>query len=129
MTVAGGRGVRADDRRRWHRVKLAVPVQVHAGTEARNPGVCPGTWVSRDVSTGGVYVMTNEKGVFVPDDILKVVIAIPWEAQKLFPFSRIAGLCRVVRVDEPAASNAEGRLGLALAFCNEQVALIGTIRS
>jgi hypothetical protein len=84
--------------------------------------------LSRDVSTGGVYVTTGGGDRVVPGEICTVSITIPWESRKAFPFSRIAGRCRVVRVDEVHPADEHPQQGVALAFCGDTTLLATTVR-
>lgn len=105
------------ERRRGHRISLAVPVRLLKGAGG-GPKVCPAAGESSDLSPSGVCLTTNDPGAFVPGEVLMVSIEIPWETRRVFPFSRILGPCRVVRVDEQR---------LALEFCGEDTTLLGAI--
>lgn len=128
MTVASDRDARSHERRRLHRVKLAVPVQFSAGAGGMKDGVCPQTGVTRDISPGGVFLTLKGESAFAPGDILRVLVSIPWNAKRPFPFSRVSGLCRVVRV-EPVPGGSEQEQGLALAFCDKGATMMGTTGS
>ena len=82
---------------------------------------------SRDLSTGGAYVTTGEAGPFAPDDVLTVWFSIPLESRRAFPFSRIMGACRIVRVEPQATDEAGSRVGLALEFHDDRITLLGAI--
>ena len=113
------------NRRRSPRVRLGVPVRLSYG--AGSGGAVPaGTGESADVGLGGVYLTTEEQGPFVPGELLTISIMIPWELRGLFPFSRILGRSRIVRVERAATSQSQ-RTGLALAFCDDQVTMLGAI--
>ncbi len=112
------------DRRRWHRIKLHVPVQVSAGTGFSGPAQAPFVAQSVDLCPGGCYLLTSERRRFAPDELLAVSLVIPLEARQAFPFSRIAGLCRVLRADEKWVADTK-RQGLALAFCEPHTLMLG----
>jgi hypothetical protein len=58
--------------------------------------------------------------------VLTVSVTIPWETRRLFPFSRIVGSGRIVRVEEvPAVPGT--KQGFALSFCEGDVTLLGAI--
>ena len=118
--------VRSFDRRQWHRVKLSVPVQFGKGAASEGQGVCPHTGGTIDLSNGGLYLSTGAGERFVPGEILTVSVEIPWEARGTFPFSRIVGSCRVVRVEEGFEAHGQ-QTGLALAFCEDRITLLGAI--
>ena len=123
----GGRGdPRSGDRRRWRRVRLSVPVQFGKGVEDKEEVLCPYAGETRDLGPGGAYVTLNGANSVARGDLLRVSIAIPWEVRELFPFSRIVGAGRVVRVDELPLSDQGEQTGLALEFC-DNVTILGTI--
>ena len=124
MDARSGRDARSYDRRRWPRVPMSVPV--HVSRTGDGGAVTQRQTQSVDLSTGGVYVMTEGDEAFAPGDILKVSVSVPWQARYLFPFSRIVGSCRVVRVDEVPESQGM-RCGAALAFSEENVMRLGAI--
>ncbi len=59
-------------------------------------------------------------------ELLRVSVSIPREARRHVPFSRIVGLCRVLRVERVPVEHGGGT-GIALAFCGERVSMFGTI--
>ena len=120
--TAGGR---SNDWRRWPRVKLSIPVRRSRAGEGNSGAVPCGAGQSRNLSTGGAY-LTAEGGGFVPGEIVRVEIFVPWEARHAFPFSRIVGSCRVVRIDDLPSSEGELR-GLALEFCARDMTMLGAI--
>ena len=117
-------GERPINWRRSPRVRIAVPVRWHSG--AGGAALPAGTGESADLSLGGVYLTTEAEGPFAPGELLTVSVTIPWELRGLFPFSRIVGPSRVVRV-EPMATSQGQRIGLAFAFCDDQVTMLGAI--
>lgn len=126
MIRSGGRDVRSCDRRRGPRVKLSIPVQFGQGArEAEGP--CPCTGQSQNLGAGGVHLVTGEGGPFVPGERLMVSIAVPWEARRLFPFSRIVGPCRIVRVEEVSTTDNAKQTGLALSFSRDEMTLLGAV--
>ena len=126
MARIGVPDVRSFDRRQWHRVRLSVRVQFgkHAGSEGQ--GVCPHTGETISLSSGGLYLSAAGEGTFVPGEILTVSVEIPWEVRGVFPFSRIVGSCRIVRVEESSQTQGQ-KTGLALAFCEDRITLLGAI--
>ncbi|MDP3723628.1 MAG: PilZ domain-containing protein [Candidatus Omnitrophota bacterium] len=138
--VIGRHGQRLDDRRRWHRVQCSAPVQFCIGT-AQKGGVSSFLeGRSTDLSVDGLYLTTRVVTSVAPGDPLTVSIRIPLERRRSFPFSRIVGLCRVVRVEDLEkewVGGSEGQVdtrqpagkaaqGLALAFC-EGVTRLGAM--
>jgi len=100
-----------------------VPAKVRKGT-AQEGLSDPVAAQSADLGTGGVYLQAAE-GAFAPGEFVTVTIEVPWELRRAFPFSRIMATCRVIRVDEPAASG-QGK-GVALEFCSEGTTMFGSI--
>ena len=110
------------ERRRHRRVSLSVPVLAkRMGMEER--GVFE-TGETQDVSLAGVYFTTSAWRDVQPQEVLTVSIAVPREQSRDFPFSRLAGRGRVVRVG-PAddATPKEPRLGIALEFAEDLTVL------
>lgn len=127
MTHVEVAGTRPSDRRHWPRVRLAVPVEVSPGAGGRGEAAPQFMAQSSDLSPGGLYLTTRDSGAFAPGEMLTVSIAIPWEFRQRFPFSRLMGPCRVVRVDEVTTESGATR-GVALAFCGtDAVTFLGTV--
>ena len=126
MAAVRVRSAQEWDSRRWHRVRLGVPVQVSRGTAAQGQRASPWTGLSKDLSPGGVYLTTRKGGSFVPGDIVTVSITVPWEARGVFPFSRIVGPCRVARTEDVSTDQGKQH-GLALTFCEDRITLLGAI--
>ncbi len=82
---------------------------------------------SADISTGGGYFTTREPGPFVPGEVLAMSIAVPWELRRIFPFSRIVGSGRIVRVEEQPEAIQDGDRGVALEFNPSGTTLLGAI--
>jgi len=120
VEVAGKRSL---DRRHWPRVRLALPVVVTRRGEGSGQAACSYTAQSIDLSPGGFYLASREGEAFAPEELLSVLVVIPWEARQRFPFSRLAGLCRVVRVDQVSVDSGTAQ-GIALAFCGMDTATI-----
>lgn len=119
-------GVGALERRRQGRVSVVVPVLCgKADAPARGRALpCKG-W-SRDLSAEGVYAMLREGNSFTAGEIVAVDVEVPWESRRGFPFSRLIGTARVVRIDAlPAVAN-NPVWGVALSFCPD-VTKLGAI--
>lgn len=127
MVLSGAHGPQGYERRARHRAELAVPVSFArmARTGEEGPSVEAKTL---NISSGGAYLTTAEPGPFAVGDILSASIEIPRESRRIFPFSRILGSCRVVRV-EPIPTDVGRHWGLALEFMGGQVTLLGAIIS
>ncbi len=118
----------AAERRHASRVKLATSIRINRRSdEAEGGAVSTSDETARvvDLSAGGVYVAVQRPVRFVPDEILSVSLTVPSAAHRAVPFSKLAGLCRVVRVDERVVDGVSVQ-GMALAFCREHVTMLGT---
>jgi len=105
-----------------------VPVSFDRDTGAYSGAVLRYSAVaqSKDVSADGVYLMTRDGGQIVFGELLRVSIAIPEELRRQFPFSRIVGLCRIVRVDQASAEEG-GAQRFAVAFCEDRMTMLSAI--
>ena len=109
------------ERRHASRVRLATSIRISRRSDEADGGAASAAHETArvvDLSAGGVYVALPSPSRFVLEEILSVFLAVPSAAHRAVPFSRLAGFCRVVRVDER---------GMALAFCGEHVTMLGTI--
>ncbi len=115
------------ERRRKRRLSLQAPVQlgrVPARVSTDRP--LREEYVTKDLGLGGVYFETAGDSAFAVDEIVTISVAIPETHIRQFPFSRLAGPGRVVRVTPLAgadvAAASKGR-GVALAFSSDLTAL------
>ena len=111
------------DRRRQRRVNFQVPIQIRrAGTEGLGP---PEDAVAINVSLAGVYFESPRGQTYAPNESIMVSISIPEPLQREFPFTRLAGRSRVVRVDALPGRRAsdDTRQGVALEFGEHVTAL------
>ena len=72
-------------------------------------------------------MLTGNQGQFVPGEMLSVCVAIPAKDRERLPFSRIIGFGRVVRVERLSTASHARQRGLALAFCQDQLHLLGAM--
>ena len=121
MNALSGQGAGFDDRRRWPRVKLSVPVQFGKGSGGKGELLYFSAGQSSDIGSNGVLFTPNEPGPFALGEVLALSIAIPWELRRRFPFSRIVGFGRVKRVEEGEQRQ------VALEFCENDITLLGAI--
>lgn len=103
------------ERRRQRRVILETPVFMRAATEdpyALHEGIV------KTLSLWGAYCLVPRWRALEPGDSLVLSLTVPPAAYGQFPFSRVAGLGRVVRVEELAdsADAAPARIGVAVAL-------------
>lgn len=114
------------DRRRGRRVSLEAPLLVRRAG-AGEPG--PFTeQTAKNLSLAGVYFETEGNEPYAINETLITAVAIPEPERRAFPFTRLFGRSRVVRVDEipqPPAGGAK-RYGVALEFSEDVTALTAT---
>ena len=110
------------ERRRHRRVPLSVHVLAkRMGADER--GVFE-SGETKDVSLAGVYFTTPAWQDVRPQEVLTVSVSVPREQSRDFPFSRLAGRGRVVRVDAVSGETPEERrLGLAVEFADDLTVL------
>ena len=110
------------ERRRHRRVPLAVRVlakRVRVG----ECGVFEAGQTT-DVSLAGVYFTTAAWRDVQPQEMLTVSVSVPREQSRDFPFSRLAGRGRVVRVDPMgAAMPGSPQVGVAVEFADDLTVL------
>ncbi len=106
------------ERRRSHRVRLNVPVELSQEAHGLAQNTKSARVSSVDLSTAGAYVTVPEGHAFALGQTLLVSLVIPEAVRRTFPFSRIVGPGCVVRADEQ---------GIALAFCEDQTICLGAI--
>ena len=103
------------ERRRYRRVPLEVQVLAKRTAPGEPSRFQPG--VTQDVSLSGVYFTTPAWQQVQPQEVLTVSISVPREQSRDFPFSRLVGRGRVVRVQPVDGETAdEQQLGIALEF-------------
>ena len=122
--VAGGG--RRFENRRARRVPVTVPVEIEHEAGKSGGVVSRLVGESRDVSADGMYVTISGRGRFISGDVLRVSVSIPWESRRVVPFTRILGLCRVVRTEDLSTKDWIQQ-GLAVSFCEDQVSMLGTM--
>ena len=104
------------ERRRHRRIELAVPIVTKPQQEAQGGEFKTG--VTRNLSLAGTLFETGQYHILRAEDLLMVSISIPRDKARGFPFSRLAGRARIVRVSELAKAEEEGPrlLEVALEF-------------
>ena len=110
------------DRRRGRRISLHAPLTIRrvSGQQAETFKET----VIGNVSLAGVYFETGEKDAYAIDDVVMTSVTIPESQRRDFPFTRLAGRSRVVRVRElPADKSGGKRYGVALQFGEDLTAL------
>lgn len=104
------------ERRRGRRVPIQATVAVRRPNEPVQR-----EHATQNISLAGVYFETDHP---IPlNDLVMTSVAIPESERRAFPFTRLAGRSRVVRVTELPPQDGRTRYGIALEFGNDLVAL------
>ena len=118
---------RGPERRRGRRINLEAPLLMWH-VEAKSPR--PITELStKNVSLAGVYFETDGDGSsYAVNQVVMTSVAIPESQRRDFPFTRLAGTSRVVRVTELPQADADDkkRFGVALEFSDDLITLTAT---
>ena len=80
----------------------------------------------QNISLAGVYFETDQPGALAPNAQVLASVSIPEAERRAFPFTRLAGRGRVVRMDELPAQDGSSpprRYGVALEFGKDLTAL------
>ena len=112
------------ERRRGRRVPMNVPVLIRRfGGQEAAPSPCEHT--TQNISLAGLYFETDRSDILSLNDLVLASVSIPEAERRTFPFARLAGRSRVVRVHElPAApGQSAARFGVALEFSRDVTAL------
>lgn len=111
------------EKRKDKRLDLSLPIQAKRAREGPEAPFRGG--VTRNVSVGGVCFEVSSWREIKLGDVVTISISVPREFSHIFPFSRLAGKARVVRIEEMAPDEfyeAE-RQGIALEFGSDFVML------
>ena len=111
------------ERRRGKRANVQAPLLIRRpGTQPNEP---PAEEVAENVSLGGAYFRTSRKEAYAVNDVVIASVSVPESYTRVFPFSRVAGRSRVVRVIELLGPEASGpaQVGVALEFHKDLTAL------
>lgn len=109
----------AEERRRGRRVPIQASVLLRSLDEQ-----APSEHTIRNISLAGVYFETDEPCTLALNAPVLASVSIPEAERRAFPFTRLAGRGRVVRLDElPAQEGSPRRFGVALEFGNDLTAL------
>ena len=110
------------ERRRGRRIELQAPLLIRRGT---TPATEPAPeYVTENISMVGIYFEADE-GAYRVNDLVNAVVSVPEPQRRSFPFTRLTGRCRVVRVNELPQTGPTGRkrFGVALEFGTDATAL------
>jgi hypothetical protein len=105
------------ERRRGRRVTLDAPLLL------RSDGQSSSQHHTSNLSLVGAYFETAAPGPLAPNAQVTASVSIPEPERRTFPFTRLAGRGRVVRIDELPPQDGSPRYGVALEFSNDLTAL------
>ena len=111
------------EKRRGRRANVQAPLLIRRfGEEA--PGSAKEE-VTKNISLAGVYFETDRGQGYAVNDVVMASVSIPGAQTREFPFTRLAGRSRIVRVDDSSqeGSGKEKRVGVALEFGEDLTAL------
>ena len=110
------------ERRRGRRASVEAPLLIRR-TGAQ--GSASTEEVTKNVSLAGVYFETEEGHPYADNEIVMASVSIPESSVREFPFTRLAGRGRVVRIDEVREQEPSRpkRFGIALEFGHDLTAL------
>ena len=112
------------ERRKGRRAAVQAPILIRrVGTREPEPFT---EQVARNISLAGVYFETTEKGAYEVNQLVMTSVSVPEIQRREFPFTRVAGRSRVVRIEELAEATGHSRFGIALEFGDDITALTAT---
>ncbi len=124
-TVTGQSGI---ERRRGRRVNLNAPLLIRRLETSKAEPFAEA--VTKEVSLTGLYFEYEADGelAYQINDVVVASISVSDPQQREFPFSRVAGRGRIVRVDALAGKTPGARkcFGIALEFGSDVTALAAT---
>ena len=114
------------ERRRGRRVDLEAPLVIRRLGVRESRSLTE--QVTKNIGLGGVYFETDQAGGYGVNEMLMTSISILESQRREFPFTRLAGPTRVVRVNELSSSQTQGtkRFGIAIEFGNDLTILTAT---
>lgn len=116
------------ERRRGRRVNLNAPLLIRRVGPSQPESFAQA--LTKEVSLTGLYFEYETEGApeYQMNDVVVASVSVSDPQQREFPFSRLAGRGRIVRVDALAdgKAGARKRFGIALEFGSDVTALAAT---
>ena len=88
------------EKRKFKRLDLSLPMKIRRLSDTGKEEVQDGVTVN--VSFNGAYVIDINIKSIKPEDKINISLSVPRDDVRDFPFSRIVGKARVVRVEKDA---------------------------
>lgn len=113
------------ERRRHERLDIALPIEVRRRGKEMAGEMIFETATTVNLSFGGVYFKTHFRKPIDTGEHVSVAISVPREKFRFFPFSRLVGRARVVRIEELPGNALDplAKQGIALAFSSDLISL------
>ena len=112
------------ERRKGRRANVQAPILIRrVGHREPEPFQ---EQVAKNISLAGVYFETTEQHAYEVNQLVMTSVSVPETQRREFPFTRVAGRSRVVRVEPLSASSGVSRYGVALEFGDDITALTAT---
>lgn len=111
------------ERRRGRRANVQVPLRIRRVDTAKPEDFRE--QVASNVSLAGAYFEAAEGHPYTVNDLVMAAVTVPEGQRREFPFTRLAGRGRVVRIHELGGKAPDGRkrYGVALEFGEDLTAL------
>lgn len=111
------------ERRRGRRINIEAPVLVKRIDTSASKSFQEHK--TRNIGLTGVYFEADAAidHTFSVNDVVSASVSVPEAQRREFPFTRVIGRGRVVRVTEVPAPGQGKRIGIALEFGNDVTAL------
>ena len=111
------------ERRRGRRVDLEAPLVIRR--VAAGSAGSANQELTSNISLAGVYFETEQSDAYTVNETLISSVSVPESKRRDFPFTRVAGRSRVVRIKELPQEEGAGRkrMGIALEFGEDVTAL------
>jgi hypothetical protein len=110
------------ERRRERRAELEASVEIRWQDTAGDGNFR--REIARNVSLAGVYFETDQITRYAVNDVVTVSVSISDAQSRAFPFTRLAGRGRVVRV-KPLDASPHRRVAVAIEFGEDVTVLTG----
>lgn len=114
------------ERRREKRVNVEVPFLIRHALSSSNSDLFQER-IAKNISLEGLYFEANKEEAYAVNDTVITSVPIPESQTRVFPFTRVAGRGRIVRINPLAGNESAGSMqyGIALEFYPDVTILTG----